>query len=228
MTYLDADTEDERDPVLRRWVGVWVGIGTAIVAVTAIFLVLIGNSLSRIDEDLTAADTAVTAVSGAARPLPEQVERVNRSLAVVDAALRVLPKDTEAIAENLTRIIEALELAAADLGSTAPTLANTAKNLEPSAKLIGPIGANLDRTAALLARILTSTGGIHTSLRAIDGKGTTGIAGVRANLATINSVLAAVRGDLGNILTTSGRINGHLEKVCKSPAVGLRGGQPPC
>ena len=229
MTFSEAEArESEPDQALRRWLTAWVGIGAVVVLVTALFLVLIGNSLSRIDDDLTSANTAVGNVSGSTMTLPAQVERVNRSLAVIEAALRVLPKDTETIAANLTAMIEAMELIKADLATTAPNLAGTADNLEPSAALIGPIGANLKETAALLDRILGNTGNIHDSLAAIDGKVKSGLAGVRANLTAVNAVLSAVRGDLGDILATNGRINGHLEKICRSPAVGLRGGPQSC
>ncbi|MGQ0464816.1 MAG: hypothetical protein ACT4QG_05810 [Sporichthyaceae bacterium] len=229
MTFADSEAEAaEPESALRRWLTAWVGIGAAIVVVTALFLVLIGNSLSRIDDDLTAANTAVGNVSGSTAPLPQQVERVNRSLEVIEAALRVLPKDTDTIASNLTAMIEAMELIEADLAATAPNLASASKNLEPSAKLIGPIGANLKETAALLMRILGNTGSIHDSLAAIDGRVKTGLAGVRANLAAVNAVLTAVRGDLGDILATNRRINGHLESICRSPAVGLRSGPQSC
>ncbi|MGQ0844692.1 MAG: hypothetical protein ACT4QF_11200 [Sporichthyaceae bacterium] len=228
MTFDEQEWDADQGSALHRWLTAWVGIGVAIVAVVAIFLVLIGNSLGRIDENLAAADVAVDNVSGSAQALPDQVDRVNRSLAVVEAALQVLPRDTESIAENLSRIVEALQLIEADLGGAAPKLATTADNLEASATLVGPIGVNLEKASALLERILASTGGMHASLQAIDGKGRTGIVGVRANLATVNRVLTAVRGDLGDILSTNGRINGHLERVCKSPAVGLRGGPQPC
>lgn len=216
------------DPVLRRWLSAWVGIGVVIVAVTAVFLVLIGNSLSRVNSDLAATDAAVTDVSGSTRTLPDQIERVNRSLAVIEAALRVLPEDSEQIATNLSEILQALEVVRGDLATTAPKLAGTAGNLAPSADLVASIGADLADTSTLLTRILNGTGSIHESLMAIGGKGSRGLAGVHANLSAVNDVLRAIRGELGDITATGGRVNGQLERICRSPAIALRNGPQPC
>jgi hypothetical protein len=228
--YLSSDEWAEEDPDarLRRWLTAWVGIGVAVVTVLAVLMALLGTSLSRINSDLRAADLAVSDVNGSARTLPDQIDRVNRSLAIVDAALQVLPEDTEQIAANLSTVIEALEAVEADLKAAAPDLAGTAKNLEPSAELIGTVGTNLRDTSALLARILSSTGSIHTSLSAIAGKGRTGLAGMHTNLTRVNEILTAVRGELGDITATGVRINEHLARICGSPAVSLRNGSQRC
>jgi hypothetical protein len=41
-------------------------------------------------------------------------------------------------------------------------------------------------------------------------------------------VLTAVRGELGDITSTTGAINTHLEKICRSPAVSLANGPQSC
>lgn len=219
---------DESEDPRRGSPTPWTVLGTAIAVVLGVFLVLIGNSLTRIDADLRTTDTAVGGLSGRAQAMPAQLERVNRSLAVVDAALRILPQDTDRIAENLAEIVTALELVQADLASAAPRLANTAGDLEPAAVAIGRIGTNLGQASVLLERILTRTGRIDATLATIEGRGRTGLAGARARIATLNDVLRAVRGDLGDIGATGERINEHLENVCRSAAVTVRRGTQPC
>ncbi|MGQ0844696.1 MAG: hypothetical protein ACT4QF_11220 [Sporichthyaceae bacterium] len=224
QTYWDP----EPDPQPRRRRTAWIALGTASFAGFAVFLALIGTSLTRIDSDLRTTGVAVDGMSGRAQGVPAQLERVNRSLAIVEAALQVLPRDTEKIAANLGEIVAALELVRSDLSGAAPRLANTAENLEPSAEMLAGLGTSLERTTALLERILRSTGGVGAGVEAIRGNGRSGLSGVRRDVVAVNSVLRGVRGDLGDIGDTGERINGHLRNVCRSPAVTLRGGAQPC
>lgn len=219
--------DESQDPPRGRSTP-WTVLGTSIVVVLGVFLVLIVNSLTRIDSDLRTTDAAVGGLSGRTAAMPAQLERLNRSLALADAALRILPNDTDKIADNLAEIVSALELVHADLAGAAPRLANTAQDLEPAAVAIGRIGTNLGQASVLLERILARTGRIDSTVARIHGKGRTGLAGVRARIATLNDVLRAVRGDLGDIGATGERINGHLENVCRSAAVTVRRGPQPC
>lgn len=220
--------DEAEDRAARRRRRAWALVGTSAVLVLGMLLVLIGRSLARIDEDMQATDAAVTGLSTRTQTMPGQLERVNRSLSVAEAALRILPKDTEQIATNLEQVVAALELVRSDLAGTAPRLSHTAGDLEPSAAMIGRIGTNLGEASSLLERLLSRTGGITDSLSDINGQGTTGLAGIKAKLDTINDVLKAIRGDLGDIASTGRDVNGHLENVCRSPAVTLRGGTQRC
>jgi hypothetical protein len=220
--------EPMTDGALRRWMSTWVVIGTAIVAVTAVFLVLISNSLVRINADLTKADSAVTDVSGNARTLPDQIRTVNASLAQIDEALHTLPRDTGAIATKLDGIVDGLKLVKADLAGADPSLVTTAGNLVTSAHFVPTISANIKDAAALLETALGLTGPIHTTLTTITGSGGRGLAGIHRNLEAIKDILAALEGDLGNILATNRGINNHLAHICRSPAISLLHGPQQC
>jgi len=215
--------EDRRPPSRTRLV-----LGAVLVVVVAVFLALIGSSLTRIEGNLRTTDVAVSGLSGRTQTMPSQLERINRALAVVDAALRILPKDTDTIAANLAAAIVSLELVESDLSGAAPQLEGAAKDLEPSADRIGRIGTNATEAAALLERILDRTAAMGNALDDIEGTDRTGLKGIRAKLAAINEVLRAVRGDLGDIAKTGGKINDHLEDVCRSPAVSVRRGSQSC
>lgn len=220
--------DEAEDRAQRRRRTAWMVVGTAAVAVLGVLLILIGKSLTRIDSDLRTTDVAVSGLSDRTQTMPNQVERVNRSLSIAEAALRILPKDTESIATNLEQVVAALELVQSDLAGTAPRLAHTAGDLEPSAGAIGRVGENLGEASDLLERLLSRSGGISKALEDINGKGKTGLAGIRAKLAVIEEVLGKIRGDLGDITKTGKRFNEHLENVCESPAVTLRRGARSC
>jgi ABC-type transporter Mla subunit MlaD len=220
--------DEAEDRMQRRRRAAWSIVGTAAVVIVGVLLILIGKSLARIDSDLRTTDVAVSGLSDRAQTMPNQLERVNRSLAIAEAALRILPKDTESIAANLEQVVSALEGVQSDLSSTAPRLSHTAGDLEPAAARIGRIGENLGEASALLDRMLARSGGISKALADIEGKGNSGLAGIRAKLATISEVLRKIRGDLGDITRTGKRVNEHLEDVCNSPAVSLRRGGQRC
>lgn len=218
-----SDTALDRSPSRTRLV-----LATAVVAVVTVFLVLIGSSLSRIEGNLRTTDVAVSGLSGRSQTMPSQLERINRSLAVVDAALRILPKDTDTIAANLAAAVVSLELVESDLSGAAPRLSDAAADLDPAADRIGRIGTNATEASALLRRILDRTAAMDNALDDIEGTDRTGLNGIRAKIAAINEILRAVRGDLGDIGKTGEKINGHLEEVCRSPAVSVRRGSQPC
>lgn len=224
----EAASSPMTESALRRWLSTWVVVGVAIVGVTAVFLVLISNSLVRINSDLTSADRAVTDVSGNARTLPDQIRTVNASLAQIDKALHSLPQDTGTIATKLDGIVEALKLVKADLAGADPSLVATAGNLVTSAHLVPTISAQIKDTSALLAAVLGETGPIHGALAGINGSGSSGLAGLHRNLEAIKNILAAVEDDLGNILVTNRGINNHLAHICRSPAISLLHGPQQC
>jgi uncharacterized phage infection (PIP) family protein YhgE len=216
------------EQLTRRWVTAWVTIGLVIVAVTAVFLVLISNALVRIDGDLATTDRAVTDVNGHTRTLPDQIARVNTSLAAIDTALHALPTDTVAISNNLDRITTALRQIRADLGSTAPTLAGTADNLVISANQMAPISAGLRDTSGLLDRLIAATAGMDRTMVSIVGSRDTGLGGLHRNLTLVSQILHELSGDLGDITGLSGGINTHLEHICRSAAVSVLHGPQPC
>ncbi len=223
----------DSDTVSRRWAGIWVAIGAGIVSVTAVYLVLIGNSLVRINADLAVSDRAVTDVSGNAKTLPGQITTVNDSLGRIDTALRALPTDTTQIASNLDAITDAMKSIRGDLGSSAPTLQTVAGNLVTSAQLIDPISADLSGISNLLAAVLTSTGPIHDSLVAINGhptgpEGPTGLVGVHGNMEKLDRVLDSMRKDLGDVVSTNRNINNDLTRICHSTAINVLHGPQPC
>lgn len=220
--------DEAEDRTARRRRAAWTVVGTAAVVVLGVLLIGIGKSLARIDSDLATTDVAVSGLSDRTQTMPTQVERVNRSLAVAEAALRILPKDTESIAANLEQVVAALEAVQSDLAGTAPRLAHTAGDLEPAADRIGRIGENLGQASALLDRLLSRSGGITKALEDINGRGSTGLSGIRVKLATISEVLRKIRGDLGDISRTGHDVNEHLEDICNSPAVALRRGAQAC
>ncbi|MGQ0464812.1 MAG: hypothetical protein ACT4QG_05790 [Sporichthyaceae bacterium] len=214
---------DRRPPSRTR-----MALASVVVAVATVFLVLIGASLTRIEDNLRTTDVAVSGLSGRTQTMPSQLERINNSLAVVDAALRILPRDTDKVAANLAAAIVSLELVEADLSGAAPRLAGAAKDLEPAGERIGRIGTNATEAAALLEQILDRTAAMGNALAEIEGTDRTGLNGIRAKLAAINEVLRAVRGDLGDIGKTGEKVNDHLEDVCRSPAVSVRRGAQSC
>jgi ABC-type transporter Mla subunit MlaD len=214
--------------VVRRWTATWVLIGGVIVAVTAVFLTLISNSLVHINDDLTTADHSVTDVSGHTRTLPDQIQNLNASLDRIETALHALPADSGQIVGHLDSVTASLERIRSDLAAADPELQRTAANLVVSDTALQPIGSAVHDTADLLAQVLTETGAMRSTMSGIIGTGTTGLAGVHRNLASIEAVLHAVRGDLGNILRADTRVNGDLGRVCRSVAVNLLHGPQPC
>jgi hypothetical protein len=206
----------------------WVVIGGVIVAVTAVFLTLISNSLVHINDDLTSADHSVTDVSGHTRTLPDQIQNLNASLDRIETALHALPDDSGKIVGHLDSIVSSLGQIQTDLAAADPELHRTAANLVVSDGALGPIGADVHDTADLLAQVLTDTGAIRSELTRISGSGATGLAGVHRNLVSIEEVLRGVRGDLGDILAGDRHINHDLGRVCRSVAVNLLHGPQPC
>lgn len=213
---------------LRRWTATWVALGLVVVLVTAVFLVLIGNSLVSINSNLTAADRAVTDVAGHTRTLPDQIADVNAALTKIDGALTSLPQDTEAVTANLEEIRNSLRAVDGSLADSAPRLAKVSDNLTATSDLVDPLAAGLLDTSALLRQILGSTGRIRTSLVEVNGSTDTGLAGIEALVRSINAHLSRTSGDLGNILDGVTDINLHLENVCRSTAVNLLHGRQSC
>lgn len=218
----------ERERILRRWMSTWVVLGLGIVAVTAVFLVLISNSLVGINANLTAADRAVTSVAGNTRTLPDQVAAVNAALAKIDAALADIPGDSREISGYLTDIIASLRSIDGSLQDSAPKLANTSGNLIATTGLIDPAASRLRDTSALLEKILASMGTIDGSLVALNGTASTGLRAVDGHVDAINEILRGTAGDLGNILGVLGGVNGHLANICRNPAVNALHGVQTC
>jgi hypothetical protein len=225
---LNDRPDDAGAVALRRWAATWVVVGGVIVAVTAVFLTLISNSLVHINADLATADQSVTDVSGHARTLPDQIQNLNASLERIETALRALPEDSGKIVGHLDSVVASLEQIRTDLAGADPELRRTAANLVVSDSTLGPIGKGVHDSADLLAQVLTDTGSIRSALAGISGSGATGLAGVHRNLVAIESVLRAVHDDLGDILHIDRGVNGNLDRVCRSVAVNLLHGPQPC
>jgi archaellum component FlaC len=220
-------TMDRRSD-LRRWITTWVAVGAVVVLVTAVFLVLIGNSLVSINSNLATADRAVTDVAGHTKTLPDQIDDVNAALTKIDGALVDLPGDTEQITANLEEIRLGLRAIDVSLVDSAPRLDHVSDNLTETSDLVEPIASRLSDTSALLRQILGSTGRIHSSLVEVNGMKDSGLEGVEALVRSINDHLMRTSGDLGNILEGLTDINGHLDGICRSTAVNLLHGAQSC
>ena len=199
--------------------------GVVVVAVTAVFLVLIGNSLGSINANLATADGAVTDVAGHTKTLPDQIADVNAALPKIDRALVDLPGDTEQITANLDGHPPAC--APSTPRSWTPPRASTTcpATWSQTSDLVVPIASRLADTSGLLRQILGSTGRIHTSLVEVNGAKDCGLAGIDAFVRYLNDHLAT-SGDLGDILAGLTDINGHLGGICRSTAVNLLHGVP--
>jgi hypothetical protein len=93
---------------LRRWISTWVFLGSVIVAVTAVSLILISNSLVGINANLGTPDGALTDMAGNTTTLPGQIRELNEALMEIDAAMADVLIDTTEISDYFTDIIASL------------------------------------------------------------------------------------------------------------------------
>ena len=94
--------------LLRRWMFMWVILGGTIVAITAVFLLLIGNSLAGINANLTSTDGAVTDMAGNTTTLPGQIREVNEALTEIDHAMLDVPGHSIQIRDHLADVMTSL------------------------------------------------------------------------------------------------------------------------
>lgn len=234
-----ADLSGEAAQRIKRWMYLWIGLGTVIVLVVAGFLFAIANELESVDEGLDRTQAEVQGAEGDVKSLPDHIQDVNAALSDIDQELDPLPRLANKVIVNLDSIDVKLGSIDTTLESTERKLDTTLVRLRATADVLGSIDASLgDTVGALidtegvltlassdLASILGLAAQIERRLELAQEFDSLGTNGIWRRVRFLNggrlverrnpNGLRAIRRDTGNVIRAVDETNKHLESTCQ-------------
>lgn len=224
--------------VTRRWMYIWIAIGTVIVLVVVGFLIAISNALRSIDANLDAATPPIRGVRGDVQPLPVYIARVNAALRKIDRNLNPLHAqaartighlgsidmllrngegalgDTE---RGLTGTSGTLGQTSGTLRDTSGTLGNTAGTLSSTGGVLKDVAGTLATTSSTLSTTLTVTGTIDRVLKSAQAPSSRGTGEIWRQVGALNSgPLSGVHKTATGIGTGLANVDAHLQSICEA------------
>lgn len=183
----------------RRFVHSAYPIEIALLAVALlVFLVVIGNVLVTINDNLGVTDSQATAVNRDATSLPGLISSITGSLESIQNDVKPVQGQLDQIDAGLAQANKGLATAEDNLSSTNSSLSHT------SGTLVQALGF-ADRVK-------------NGSLAIVNDAGI-----ADAQLASAVNILNGVHSDAANISTLAATINGHLVSICNGGAGGITG-----
>ena len=176
-------------PRERRLVhGFAVFEGIAFLGALILFLVIIGNTLQRIDDNLGATRSSANAVDASAKTLPGLIDSITNSLTAIDNDVKPVKGQLESINSGL--------------GSTQSGLGVADSNLSATNGALQHIEGNLSLADQYAHRVAVA-------LIADDA----GLAQVIARVVDLINAAGGIHGDAANIGTAAVPINDHLHSI---------------
>ncbi|HEX3607419.1 MAG TPA: hypothetical protein VH134_15960 [Candidatus Dormibacteraeota bacterium] len=185
-------------PSERRLVhGFAVFEGIAFLGALILFLVIIGNTLQRIDDNLGATRASAGSVDSSAKTLPGLVDSITASLQSIDNDVKPVKGQLDSINGGLGTTQQGLSTADSNLSSTNGLLGHIESNLTLADQYAHRVDVALVADNAGLAQVinkvvalLNSAGGIHSDAAAISSAAT-----------PINQHLASIASKSKNLCT---------------------------
>jgi hypothetical protein len=142
--------------------------GIAFLGALILFLVIIGNTLVRIDNNLGATRTSANSVNSSASTLPALVDSITASLSAIDTDVKPVKGQLDSINAGLGATENGLGTANGNLGSINGRLSHTESNLALADQYAHRVDVALIADNAQLAQVITraielisAAGGIH-------------------------------------------------------------------
>jgi hypothetical protein len=162
--------------------------GIAFLGALILFLVIIGNTLVRINDNLGSTASSANAVDASAKTLPGLVDSITNSLTAIDNDVKPVKGQLDSINGGL--------------GTTQNGLGVADSNLSSTNQLLGHIEGNLTLADQYAHRVAVA-------LIADDA----GLAQVIARVVDLINAAGDVQGDAANIGTAAVPINDHLHSI---------------
>jgi hypothetical protein len=187
-------------PGERRLVhGFAVFEGIAFLGALILFLVIIGNTLVRIDDNLGATRNSASAVDASAKTLPGLVDSITNSLTAIDNDVKPVKGQLDSINQGLSTTEGGLGTADGNLASTNSQLQHIEGNLTLADQYAHRVdvalvadNAGLAQVIARVVDLINAAGGIHADAANI------GVAAV-----PINDHLKSISGKTNNLCKTA-------------------------
>jgi hypothetical protein len=187
-------------PRERRLVhGFAVFEGIAFLGALILFLVIIGNTLQRIDDNLGATRSSASAVDASAKTLPGLIDSITNSLTAIDNDVKPVRGQVDSINQGLGTTQGGLVTADGNLSSTNQQLQHIEGNLTLADQYAHRVdvalvadNAGLAQVIARVVDLLNAAGGIHADAANI------GTAAV-----PVNDHLKSISGKTNNLCKTA-------------------------
>ena len=173
--------------------------GIAFLGALILFLVIIGNTLQRIDDNLGATRSSASAVDASAKTLPGLIESITNSLTAIDNDVKPVRGQVDSINQGLGTTQGGLVTADGNLSSTNQQLQHIEGNLTLADQYAHRVdvaliadNAGLAQVIARVVDLLNAAGGIHADAANI------GTAAV-----PINDHLKSISGKTNNLCKTA-------------------------
>ena len=173
--------------------------GIAFLGALILFLVIIGNPLQRIDDNLGATRSSASAVDASAKTLPGLIESITNSLTAIDNDVKPVRGQVDSINQGLGTTQGGLVTADGNLSSTNQQLQHIEGNLTLADQYAHRVdvaliadNAGLAQVIARVVDLLNAAGGIHADAANI------GTAAV-----PINDHLKSISGKTNNLCKTA-------------------------
>jgi hypothetical protein len=178
--------------------------GIAFLGALILFLVIIGNTLQRIDDNLGATRSSANAVDASAKTLPGLIDSITNSLTAIDNDVKPVKGQVDSINQGLGTTQGGLVTADGNLSSTNQQLQHIEGNLTLADQYARRVdvaliadNAGLAQVIARVVDLLNAAGGIHADAANI------GVAAV-----PINDHLKSISGKTNNLCKTAGVLPG--------------------
>ncbi len=171
--------------------------GIAFLGALILFLVIIGNTLVRIDDNLGSTRSSANAVDASAKTLPGLVDSITNSLTAIDNDVKPVKGQLDSINGGLGTTQNGLGVADSNLSSTNQLLSHIESNLTLADQYAHRVdvaliadNAGLAQVIAKVVDLISSAGGIHADAANIGTAAT-----------PINQHLASIAGKAKNLCT---------------------------
>ena len=179
--------------------GLAIAEGAAFLGALILFLVIIGNTLVRIDTNLGSTRDSAAAVNGSSTSLPALVDSITASLSAIDGAVKPVQGRLDNINSGLAATQSGLGTAESNLSSIGERLTHTETDLALAdqygrrvATALISDNSELGTVITRLVALIASAGNIHT-----DGMN------VGAQAVPINGHLASISNKATNVCRLS-------------------------
>jgi ABC-type transporter Mla subunit MlaD len=191
-------------PGERRLVhGFAVFEGIAFLGALILFLVIIGNTLQRIDDNLGSTRNSASQVDASARTLPGLVDSITNSLTAIDNDVKPVKGQLDSINGGLGTTQSGLGTADGNLSSTNQLLQHIESNLTLADQYAHRVDVALVADNAGLAQVIA---------RVVDLINAAG--GVHADAANIGAAAVPINDHLKSI-------SGKTNRLCSAPVLSL-------